>query len=134
MTGTARTQAGQDTVYPIFAVQHVPMDKPETPPPGPLSTVADRLLWAREMRGFTSSRHAARELRLPAETYRSHEMGRRGADGLKEHHIKRYARAFRINGFWLQTGQGSPTGLDATEITPEELQIIAALRATRGAA
>lgn len=103
-------------------------------PPGPMSSVAERLEWARSMRGYKSPREAASALGLVPETYRSHEMGRRGAHGLKDHHVRRYARAFKVNAFWLQTGEGSPTAIDVKEITPEELRLIEAYRATKGAA
>ena len=99
----------------------------EEPVPGPTSTVAERLKWARIMRGYTSPRNAATVLALPVETYRKHENGERGRHGLKEHHIKRYARAFQVNSVWLATGKQSPTGADLV-LTPEEIQLIRLMR------
>jgi hypothetical protein len=134
MLGTLCPQPRQDTLYPIAKVQSVPMSDDLSNPPGPDSSVHERIKWIRERRGHPSPRAAATTLGLPLETLRKHESGQRGKDGLKDHHIKRYARAFKVNSFWLQTGKGSPTAIDASEITPDELRIIEALRATRGAA
>ena len=131
MLGTLCPQRRQDTVYPFRPVHCVTMTDDLTDPPGPSSTVHERLKWIRERRGYTSPRNAATVLALPVETFRKHENGERGKDGLKDHQIKRYSRAFRINAFWLQTGQGSPTAIDPKEITPEEMRLIEAFRATR---
>lgn len=99
--------------------------------PGIGSTVADRLKWAREHRGYSSPRNAATVLSLQTETYRKHESGERGAAGLKDHHVRRYARAFKVSEIWLQSGKGSPFSLAMQELTPEEQRVIEALRASR---
>lgn len=101
--------------------------------PGPASTVGDRLKWIRVHRGYTSPRNAATVLGLQLETYRKHESGERGRDGLKDHHVKRYARAFQINTVWLQSGKGSPFNPTMDDLTEEEARVIEALRAARRA-
>lgn len=130
--GTIRPHARQDTMYPFHGVQRVPMSDDLSNPPGPASTVHERIKWIRERRGYTSPRKAAAELGLPSESLRKHESGERGKGGMKDHHIRRYARAFKVNSFWLHTGEGSPTAIDVKGITPEELRLIEAFRATRG--
>lgn len=101
--------------------------------PGPNSTVAQRLKWARTYRGFTSDRDAATRCNLVLSTYRKHESGERGAHGLKDHHIRRYARAFNVSKVWLQTGTGHPTAPSVGELDEEEARVIEALRAARAA-
>ncbi len=97
--------------------------------PGPNSSVADRLKWARgTLRGFSSDREAATRCNVVLSTYRKHESGERGAHGLKEHHIRRYARAFNISQVWLQTGTGHPTAPSVGELDDEEARVIEALR------
>jgi hypothetical protein len=98
------------------------------PAPGKGSTIAERLRWARVMRGYTSDRNAATVLSLVLSTYRKHESGERGEGGLKEHHIRRYARAFNISQVWLQTGTGHPTAPAIGELDEEEARVIEALR------
>ena len=100
--------------------------------PGPNSSVAERLIWARKMRGYTSPRNAATVLGLPLESYRKHESGERGAGGLKEHHVKRYARAFQVNSIWLATGKQNPTGSDLV-LSPEEAELIRLMRQAKKA-
>lgn len=102
--------------------------------PGKGSTVAERLRWAREMRGYKSDRNAATVLGLVLATYRKHESGERGAGGLKEHHLKRYARAFQISQTWLATGDGHPTAPSIGELSEEEARVIEALRAAKRSA
>lgn len=101
--------------------------------PGPDSTIAERLKWARAMRGYTSDRNAATVLGLVLSTYRKHESGERGDGGLKDHHVKRYAKAFKINDDWLRSGKGHPTEVNALTLTPEERRMIEAYRAAKGA-
>lgn len=101
--------------------------------PGEGSSIADRLKWARIMRGFSSPRAAATGLNFVFETYKKHETGERGADGMKEHFIKRYARGFRINKTWLQTAVGSPFAVTYEELSPEEQRMIDAYRAAKQA-
>lgn len=96
--------------------------------PGPNSTVAERLKWARMYRGFSSDREAATRCNLVLSTYRKHESGERGAHGLKDHHIRRYARAFNVSKVWLQTGAGHPTAPSVGDLDEEEAQLIEALR------
>jgi hypothetical protein len=104
------------------------------PAPGLGSTLAQRLKWARIMRGYTSDRNAATVLRFVLSTYRKHESGERGDGGLKDHHIKRYAKAFKINPVWLQTGQGSwQPSLTLEELSDEERRMIEAYRAAKSA-
>lgn len=123
----------QAALYPDGGVQSRPMTVNQEWP-GPASSVADRLKWIREHRGYTSPRNAATVLSLQVETYRKHENGERGVHGLKDHHVRRYARAFQVNPVWLQTGKGSPFTSAMDELTPEEMRVIMALRAARGAA
>lgn len=104
------------------------------PAPGKGSTIAERLRWAREMRGYTSDRNAATVLGLVPATYRKHESGERGSGGLKEHHLKRYARVFQISQTWLATGDGHPTAPSIGDLTEEEARVIEALRAARRSA
>lgn len=103
------------------------------PHPGKGSTIAERLRWARDFRGYTSDRNAATVLGLVLSTYRKHESGERGEGGLKEHHLKRYARAFKVSQTWLATGDGHPTAPTITDLTEEEARFIQALRASKQA-
>lgn len=98
------------------------------PAPGKGSTIAQRLRWAREMREHKSDRAAANELGFVLSTYRKHESGERGDGGLKEHHLKRYARGFRINWTWLATGEGNPTAPTVDSLTEEESRVVEAMR------
>lgn len=101
----------------------------QTDAPGPNSTVAERLKWARgTLRGFSSDREAATRCNLVLSTYRKHESGERGAGGLKEHHIRRYAKAFNVSQVWLQTGTGHPTAPSVGELDEDEARVIEALR------
>ena len=101
--------------------------------PGPGSTVAQRLKWARAMRGYSSDRNAATVLGFVLSTYRKHESGERGDGGLKEHHVKRYARAFQVNATWLATGKLPAVGIASDELSAEEQRMIAAYRAAKSA-
>lgn len=99
------------------------MAKSATTPPD-LSTIGGRLRWAREEQGFTSSRSAAKAFGWNENTYKAHEQGERGAEGLKKAAIERYTRAFKINAEWLMMGKG-PAIADKTEgewkaLSPEE--------------
>lgn len=104
-----------------------------TDAPGPRSTVAERLKWARMRAGFVSDRQAATERNLVLSTYRKHESGERGAGGLKDHHIARYARAFSVSSVWLSTGHGNPLAPSISELSEEEARVIEALRAAKRA-
>lgn len=109
------------------------MTDPTRPAPGKGSTVAERLRWARDFRGYSSDRNAATVLGLVLSTYRKHESGERGAGGLKEHHLKRYAKAFKVNQTWLATGDGSPTTPSIGDLSEEEARMIEAFRAIKRA-
>lgn len=84
------------------------MAKTATAPPD-LSTQAGRLRWAREAAGFSSIRAAALAREWNENTYKSHEQGIRGADGIKPRHLEKYARAFKVDLTWLTFGTGTPT-------------------------
>lgn len=99
------------------------MTKSATTPPD-LSTIGGRLRWAREEQGFTSSRSAAQAFGWNENTYKAHEQGERGSEGLKKDAIERYTRAFKINAEWLMLGKG-PAIANKTEsewkaLSPEE--------------
>lgn len=85
------------------------------------------------MRGYTSDRNAATVLGLVLSTYRKHESGERGDGGLKEHHVKRYARAFQVSPIWLATGKLPAIGVTPDELSEEEQRMIAAYRAAKSA-
>lgn len=99
--------------------------------PGPKSSFAERLRWAREKRGYGSMREAATKLRWVYETYQKHEKGERGAAGVKDHFVNRYADGYKINRYWLQTGRGSPYKISIAELSDEEVRMIEAYRAAR---
>jgi len=82
--------------------------------PPDLRNQAGRLRWARERAGFTSIRAAALGFGWNENTYKSHEQGIRGSEGLKTKHIERYARAFGVSEAWLATGKGDPLKPDLT--------------------
>jgi hypothetical protein len=92
--------------------------------PPDLKTIGGRLRLARENAGYSSSRGAAVANGWNENTYKSHEQGERQKDGLKTEYVEKYARAFRVNPYWLMTGNG-PTTRDEVEQTwqsmsPEE--------------
>lgn len=119
-------------MYPSVGVHIRPMSENQNWP-GPTSSIAERLKWIRQHRGYTSPRNAATVLSIQLETYRKHESGERGKDGLKDHHIKRYARVFQVNPIWLQSGKGSPFTATMDELSEEEARVIEALRAAKRA-
>lgn len=90
------------------------MAKTATLPPD-LSTVSGRLRWARERAGFTSIRAAAIANGWNENTYKSHEQGIRQAEGLKEKHARKYARAFKVSLAWLSFGIGDPDPRETAE-------------------
>ena len=102
--------------------------------PGPNSTVAERQKWARTYRGFATDREAATRCNLVMSTYRKHESGERGAHGLKDHHIRRYAKAFAVSSVWLATGHGHPLSPPIDSLTDEERLVIEALRQAKRSA
>lgn len=95
--------------------------------PPDLSTQAGRLRWARERAGYTSIRQAAQRYEWNENTYKSHELGIRGAEGIKPRYLEKYARAFQVDLQWLAFGKGAP---DRREEDPEELarQLLQALK------
>lgn len=68
---------------------------------------AGRLKWARETCGVAAmaenATEAARLMDVPAGTYLSHENGYRGFTNAS---AKKYAAMYRVNLFWLITGEG----------------------------
>jgi hypothetical protein len=98
--------------------------------PPDLSTQHGRLRWARERAGFTSSRSAAAAFDWNENTYKSHELGIRQAEGLKTRHLERYARAFQVSQAWLATGKGDPLRPD---LTTDELALARQLLKAMGA-
>lgn len=105
------------------------MAKRHTEPPD-LRFQHGRLRWARERAQFASARAAAIAFGWNENTYKSHEGGIRQGEGLKEKHLERYARAFKVNQGWLATGKGDPSNPD---LTPEELATLRKLlRAAEG--
>lgn len=102
------------------------MPKAALAPPD-LTTQAGRLRWARERRGFTSIRQAAQRFEWNENTYKSHEQGIRGAQGIKPRYLEMYARAFQVDLQWLAFGKGAP---EHREEHPEELarQLLQALK------
>lgn len=95
------------------------MPRVATSPPD-LRTQAGRLRWAREEAGYTSIRSAAIAFGFNENTYKSHEQGIRGGEGLKTAAIERYARAFKVSKAWLATGTGDPKKPD---LTTDELEL-----------
>lgn len=85
------------------------MPKVASAPPD-LNTQAGRLRFAREKAGFTSIRAAALRYEWNENTYKSHEQGIRGSDGIKPRHLQKYARAFGVDLTWLTYGTGTHTG------------------------
>jgi Peptidase S24-like len=99
-----RTAPRQHQLYPPRRVQLVPMRLPNK-----FSTQFERLRFARELAGFASPRAAASAFGWNANTYKSHENGVRGARGLPETALRKYARALRVPWEWLAVGRdGEP--------------------------
>jgi transcriptional regulator with XRE-family HTH domain len=71
---------------------------------GRIDQQAARLRQAREMRGFSSAKEAARRFGWNYNTYSQHERGHVGITRAS----KEYARKFRVREAWLLTGEGSP--------------------------
>lgn len=53
-------------------------------------------------------RDAAKSHEWNENTYKSHELGIRGGDGIKPRHLQKYARAFKVDLTWLTYGTGTP--------------------------
>jgi len=106
------------------------MGKQATEPPD-LNTIGGRLRWARELRQFPSSRSAAQAFGWNENTYKAHEQGERGKEGLKTKYVEAYTRAFKINAEWLMTGKGPAIKGDER---PEDLaaEFAAFLKQRRG--
>jgi hypothetical protein len=107
--GTLCTRSGQHQTYPAHRVHFVAM----TTQPD-LRTIGGRLQWARENfvapygERLSSPRAAARFFGWNENTYKSHENGLRGDQGLKVKTAEKYAKGYKISLAWLMTGQGSP--------------------------
>lgn len=99
------------------------MPKTALSPPD-LKTQSGRLRWARENAGYTSIRAAALAFGWNENTYKSHEQGIRGGEGLKTKHLEKYARAFKVSEAWLATGKGDPLKPD---LTTDQLELAAKL-------
>lgn len=82
--------------------------------PADLRTQGGRLRWARERLHIPSIRAAAIKFGWNENTYKSHEQGTRGAEGVKTRHLEKYARAYRVSLSWLATGTGDPLKPDLT--------------------
>lgn len=100
-------------IVPIIWVQSEAMPRTALAPPD-LTTQYGRLRWARENAGYSSIRAAASAFGFNENTYKSHEQGIRGSEGLKTKHLERYARAFKVSKAWLATGTGDPLRPDLT--------------------
>lgn len=88
--------------------------------PPDLRTQSGRLRWARDRAGYTSARGAAEAFGWPENTYKSHEYGVRGGEGIKIDTLKKYARAFGVSVAWLATGVGDPLRPD---LSTDELEL-----------
>src|SRR3990167_5136313 len=69
-----------------------------------MASPAQRLKRAREMAGYQFAVDAAEAMRMPEQTYLSHESGHRGFRGK----AARYAGFFRVSLVWLLEGVGEP--------------------------
>lgn len=105
------------------------MPKKPSQPANP-RTQAGRLRIARERAGYSSPRVAAEALEWNENTYKSHENGLRGSDGIKLKHLRKYARAFGVSYEWLVSGSGplAMTPQDAEWQTLSEEERATALR------
>jgi hypothetical protein len=99
------------------------MTKTAISPPD-LTTQAGRIRWARENMKFTSARAAAEKFEWNENTYKSHEQGIRGKDGIKPRTLEKYARAFGVSAEWLAFGRGGHErkGDDPVEMARELLR------------
>jgi phage repressor protein C with HTH and peptisase S24 domain len=68
------------------------------------SEQAERLLEAREARGFSDAKAAATFFGWNYTTYSQHERDERG---LKDDAVERYSKAYRVTPAWLKFGHGS---------------------------
>lgn len=95
-----------------------------SPTPPDLDTQAGRLAWARINAGYSSPREAAGAKGWNENTYKSHENGIRGSEGIKPKHLKKYARAYGVSEVWLTLGSGpalmSPEDAAWAELSLEE--------------
>lgn len=66
-------------------------------------------------------RAAAKAFGWPENTYKSHEQGERGSQGLKAKVAEKYAKAFKVSVQWLQHGTGSPIPMPS-DATPGEIE------------
>lgn len=70
-----------------------------------MSTLNERLAWARKDAGYEGPVDAARAMEISRFTYAQHENGTRG---FKHASAIRYAKKFRVSLDWLLTGRGDP--------------------------
>lgn len=73
-----------------------------------MSTAAERLREARA-RYYSTATEAARAHGWKGSTYAAHENGQ---NQIREHHARKYGRAFRVSWLWLLTGEGQSVGTD----------------------
>lgn len=91
-------------------VQNADMAETLSRPPA-----AQRLEYARVIRGFKDAKAAATFFGWPYATYIQHERGERGIGRQSE----KYAKAFRVSEAWLLTGEGEPPVDDSGEPLPQ---------------
>jgi hypothetical protein len=76
-----------------------------------MKTPGERLAWARERAGFSSSRAAAIENGWPPSTYYAHEHDTRSIDA---ENAKRYGRRYRVHWMWILHGDAAPAPIKST--------------------
>jgi len=80
-----------------------------------LSTISERLQWARKNHGrHNSPTDAARSFGWTVSTYLGHENGDRAPS---RELAKKYARAYRVRWEWLLEGEGKPTSGERAKTT-----------------
>ncbi len=72
-----------------------------------MSTLDERLAWARKQAGYAGPGEAAAALGVPRFTYTQHENGIRG---FRHPSAVQYAKKFKVSLDWLLTGKGDPKG------------------------
>lgn len=96
----------------------------------PMETMGDRLKKAREQANFPSARQAALKNKWGVSTYSAHENGQ---NEYGEDEAKKYGRVYKVDPWWLLTGEGIAKKANvakimgrigaAAEITPDEEQV-----------
>lgn len=80
-----------------------------------MSTVAERLIQARQASGFATAREAAHAIGVPYPTYAAHENGERGLARAAE----RYSKFYGVSLDWLVRGVGTgPRELKPSDFIP----------------